>query len=174
MTVNKKTWIGGELVSQSGLNQTSNQDAVNSLDNIHIQYGNVVASAYSHMKVESGQPSRTLVARANFIHVKPASGQPLYRFLIRAQLTAGGTLTINTAIKNFVDGSTEQSSLVTLPVLSVTGGPKIEYKTFNEPSDFSFGGNSTGSYELLSISSIPVGGGPIEFQLTIALIALNQ
>ncbi len=46
MAINKKTWAGGELISQSGLNQTSDQDAVNTTDDIHTQYPKTVVSGW--------------------------------------------------------------------------------------------------------------------------------
>ncbi len=38
MTINKKIWVGDELISQAALNQTSAEDAVNVTDNIHEQF----------------------------------------------------------------------------------------------------------------------------------------
>ena len=60
MTINKKTWIGGELISQAGLNQTSAEDAVNIIDDIHNQYllGLTLVSGAKH--VDAGQTDNGL------------------------------------------------------------------------------------------------------------------
>lgn len=167
MGINKKIWAGGELVSQAGLNQTSAEDAVNTGDNIHSQYANIVAAGHSNLDLQSGESPRTAVLRILFFHRKPLASNLKYKLLIRGASTVGGfTISANFFIFGGAAAGTNPPNTVVPPTSTV-------HKEYNEPTDFSFGSQATGNFNLVLNSTAALTASGF-YEMSAALIVLNQ